>query len=121
MMKIVAKLYKGKYSLSKSYWLFGNVVPLILFTLILISIFVFSNDPLNKLRSLNFRPETTFSLITTVILSLVTLVYIIISTIGVWRSASKYQGKKIWPILAKITIVIAFISYLNDIRKFFIS
>lgn len=115
---ILRKLYKGEYSLSKSYWLFGNVVPFFLFILILSVIFGFSSDPLTKLRMLDLKPEGYASLIVTIFLSIITLVYIFISTIGVWRSASYHQGKKFWAILAKVTIIIAFISYANDLRKF---
>ncbi len=115
---ILKKLYDGEYSLSKSYWLFGNIIPFFLFMLLLGVIFGFSSDPLTKLRMLNFKPEGYLSLILTIILSIITLIYIFISTIGVWKSATKHQGKKFWAIIAKITIVIAFISYANDLRKF---
>lgn len=119
MIKIVAKLFRGEYPLGKSYWLFGNIVPFFLFLAILISIFAFSNNPIGKLQSLNFKPESLISTIITILLSIITLIYICISTVGVWRSASKHEGKKIWAILAKLTIILAFITYLNDIRKFF--
>ena len=118
MLAILKKLYKGEYSLGKSYWFFGNIVPFFLFLIIILGIFIPANDPLAKLRNIDFTPETTASLSITIIMSLLTLVYIIISTIGVWRSASKHEGKKHWAILAKITIIIAFLSYINDIRKF---
>lgn len=116
---ILRKLYEGEYSLSKSYWLFGNVVPFLLFALMLGIIFGFSSsNPLTKLRMLDFKPEGYVALMATIFLSIITLIYIFISTVGVWRSATKHSGRKLWAILAKITIVIAFISYANDLRKF---
>ena len=118
MLAILKKLYKGDYPLGKSYWLFGNVVPFVLFLIIILSIFIPANDPISKLRNIDFTPETNTSLIITIIMSLITIVYIFISTVGVWRSASKHEGKRHWAILAKITIIIAFLSYVNDIRKF---
>lgn len=118
MKNTLKKLFKGEYNLAKSYWFFGNIIPLLLFLLILGVIFGFSNHPLEKLKTINFVPETTLSLILTLILSVITLIYIVISTIGVWRSASKHTGGLFWAWAAKITIVIAFASYLNDIRRF---
>lgn len=119
MRKILTKLYKGEYPLGKSYWFFGNIVPFILFALIISTIFGLSEDPLTKLKALDLKPEGTVATITTIFLSLITLAYIIISTIGVWRSASKHTGRRFWSIAAKVTIVLAFLTYLNDIRKFF--
>jgi len=119
MLAILKKLYRGEYPLGKAYWLFGNVIPFLLFLVIIMGIFIPANDPISKLRNIDFTPETTVSLVITLIMSLITIVYIFISTIGVWRSASKHEGKKHWAILAKITIIIAFLSYVNDIRKFF--
>lgn len=121
MVKILKKLYNGEYSLAKSYWFFGNVIPLALFLVILSTIFIFSENPIQKIQNFNFIPENTTSLILTIFFSLITILYIIISTIGVWRSANNHNGKKIWAILAKVLIIIACISYLNDIRKFFFS
>ena len=36
----------------------------------------------------------------------------IYTVVGTWRSADKYKGKKIWPILAKISLVLGVISNL---------
>lgn len=41
-------------------------------------------------------------------------VYSTIATIGVWRSANKYEGKKFWKYLAKILIIYAFYSYIQN-------
>ena len=36
----------------------------------------------------------------------------IYTVVGIWRSADKYKGKKIWAALAKIAVVIGIISNL---------
>ena len=39
----------------------------------------------------------------------------IYTVVGTWRSADKYKGKKIWPILAKISIALGVISNLASL------
>jgi hypothetical protein len=118
-MSFISRLYKGEYSLAKSYWLFGNVIPAILFMIIFGLIFLTSNDPLGKLVNQDFVPESLMVSIVVLILSLITLVYIFISVIGIWRSAQKYNGKKIWSLLAKITIIIGGLLNIKSFFKFF--
>ena len=118
-MSIILKLYKGEYSLGKSYWLFGNIVPAVLFLIIFGLIFLTSSDPLQKLINQDFVPESFFVSILVLILSLLTLAYIIVSVICIWRSAQNYNGKKIWSILAKVTIIIGGLLNIKSFFKFF--
>lgn len=46
-----------------------------------------------------------------------TYIYQVLAGIAVWRASNKYQGKKIWPVIAKIVIVIAFIAIASDILR----
>ena len=118
-MGVILKLYKGEYSLGKAYWLFGNIVPAVLFLIIFGLIFLTSSDPLEKLLNQDFVPESFFVSILVLILSLLTLAYIIVSVIGIWRSAQKYSGKKIWSLLAKVTIIIGGLLNIKSFFKFF--
>ena len=40
------------------------------------------------------------------------IIYKIVVFIAIWNSASKYTGSKIWAILAKIMVVLGFLSTL---------
>lgn len=118
-MSILVKLFKGEYSLGKSYWLFGNVIPAILFLVIFAVILLESEDPINKIINQDFAPESLLTSIIVLVLSILTLIYILISVVGIWRSAGKYSGKKIWPILAKVTILIGVLLNIKSIIRFF--
>lgn len=118
-MHILMKLYKGDYSLAKSYWLFGNVIPAGLFALIFSIILFNSDDPMNTIITQNFAPQSLLVSIIVIILCLLTLFYILFSVVGIWRSANKHVGKKVWPILAKITIVVGLLLNLKSLLKFF--
>lgn len=118
-MTWLTNLYKGNYSLSKSYWLFGNIIPILLFIPIFLIIFLTSDDPMTKFLNQDFAPEGFIISIVVLFLSIVTLIYIFISIVGIWRSSQKYQGRKIWSILAKITIIIGGLLNVKSFFKFF--
>lgn len=80
--KVLAKLLAGDYGLARTYWLFG-VLPNVL---------------LAPLRLIN-NPELSL------LLALPLLGYGVVVAIGVWRSASRYQGPAVWGVLAKLAIV----------------
>lgn len=85
-------LLKGNISLWKTYWLFGVIGNIIATTLI--NIF------------------TQFSETLFFIILIIAIAYKIGVFIAIWNSASKYVGLKIWAILAKIMVVLGFISIL---------
>jgi hypothetical protein len=90
----IFKLWRGEYSLFKTYWLFN-----ILFGTIL-------GSPLSiigQLPSETIKSTWVYWLIYLILYSL----YIIISSVGVWRSASKYTKDSLWKNLAKIYSVIS--------------
>ena len=85
------KLVDGDYGLAKTFWLFGVLGGFIIRILLFIS----------HIRSIELlvQPER----LSILILSLTTYYFPVF--MGTWRAASKYQGKKIWAILAKIAVV----------------
>ena len=119
MMQMLKKLWFGEYSLSKSYWFFGNIIPLIFFICLILFALFCQNDPLDSLLNLKFVPPEFYQKSIILLFCLIFLIYTVISTIGIWRSANKHTGKKHWGILAKITIFFAIFSYAKDIYKFF--
>ena len=119
LMKIIKKLWLGYYPLGKSYWFFGNIIP-VFFTLLLLVIgLATKEDKLKALQDLNFIPDSLILKILFYTILFIYICYIFISTIGIWRSATQYQGKKIWSYLAKFFIVLIMFLYLKDIFKYF--
>ena len=121
MMKILIKLWKGQYTLSKSYWFFGNIVPLVFFIILISLALFFQENSLEALLNLKLVPEKLYQKIILIFLSIIFLIYTVISTVGIWRSSNFYQGKKYWSTIAKIAIIFTVITYVKDIFKFFTS
>jgi len=78
------KLANGEYGLAKTFWLF-NILPGVV-----ISVFG--------------------EFIITPIFLFVYIIYLIPLLTGLWISASKYQGLKVWSVLTKIHVVMAALS-----------
>lgn len=89
----LSNLIKGEIALWKTYWLFGVVGNIV--ATFLINVFAYFS-------------ETLFFLILVLM-----IIYKIIVFIAIWNSASKYTGVKVWAILAKIMVVLGFISILT--------
>jgi len=89
-MNFILKLYYGKYSLVKTYWVF-NVIPSFFFGLLF------------GLMSFKSFPQDNH------FLRLLILVFFIccgiISTVGLWRSSSNYQGNVVWKVLSKVVVI----------------
>ena len=119
MSKILIKLWKGEYTLSKSYWFFGNIVPLMFFIILISLALFFQENSLGALLNLKLVPEKLYQKIILIFLSIIFLIYTVISTVGIWRSSNFYQGKKYWSTIAKIAIIFTVITYVKDIFKFF--
>ena len=105
-MNFILKLYYGQYSLVKTYWIF-NVIPGIFFGL------------LAKLMSLKSFPQDNLFL--HLLILIFCLSYAIISTVGLWRSSSYYQGNIVWKVLSKVVAIssIAFITFTIFVFLFF--
>lgn len=78
------KLANGDFGLAKTYWLYGVLVRVV--------VGIISN--------------AATSIGGFVILMLAYTAYETAVIMGTWRAANKYQGQKIWAVLAKITVVL---------------
>lgn len=78
------KLANGDFGLAKTYWLYGVLVGFIV--------------------NIAIKPITSASLL--VIVMLAYTLYEIPVVMGTWRAADKYQGSKIWALLAKVAVVL---------------
>ena len=91
-MKLISNFFNGNITLWKSFWIVGFCYPYIVGFFFVI------------LESLGLQVEGTLYIVFSTM-----LVCQIFATIGVWRSANKYKGKKIFGILAKAFMLVAFI------------
>ena len=94
-----AKLVDGDYGLAKTYWAFGVFVG--------ISV----NIILQLMEASNFL----------IFLYAVYLAYEIPVLIGTWRAGEKYQGKSIWVVLTKITVVLGWFGWVVGVGILFIT
>ncbi len=78
------KLANGDFGLAKTYWVYGVLVGVVV----------------------NIITNVVTSIGGLVILILAYTAYQIPVIMGIWRAANKYQGPKIWAILAKIAVVL---------------
>jgi hypothetical protein len=78
-----SKLAKGELGLAKTYWLYGVLVGIV--------VSIISNV-ITSIGGL-------------IILMLAHTAYSIPVLMGIWRASSKYQGLKVWAILAKVAVV----------------
>ena len=89
--KILAKIIDGDYGLATTFWGFNFLGGLVFGFLIFIA----------------FSSRLSGLFVVTVILG---GIYNVITMIGIWNAANYYEGDTIWPILAKILVVIGAIN-----------
>jgi len=82
---LFSKLIRGELGLAKTYWLYQFSVTVIV----------------------NFIMKAMSSVESIVILMLGYTIYGIPVLLGVWRASSKYQGRKVWAVLAKIVVILS--------------
>ena len=81
----IKQLIDGDFGLAKTYWLY----------------FVLGGMAINLLL---FFPISSSSLGLIVVSMLAAIAYDIVVLTGIWNSASRYTGSKIWSVLAKIIV-----------------
>ena len=89
-------LEAGNYSLAQTYWLYGVVVGFILAIPI---IFI-----------------TSAPLVGTYVL--VVAIYQMAVLLGIWRSAKKYNGAKVWAVLAKLYAILGWLTLISSLILF---
>ena len=88
------KFWDGELSLPVSYWLFGLVYSFFVALLIIL------------IAEMMGFPDSSIGILI--------LPWTIFWAVGCWRSCFNYKGLKVWPILAKISIVLGLISGIVD-------
>jgi len=89
------KLQDGDYGLAKTYWLYGIVVSIVG----------------NVLQRTILAAMGKDGILLAFIIELIFVIYYVFFQLpGLWRSAKKYQGPKVWAVSAQIITVIGAIS-----------
>jgi len=101
MKKIISRFWRGEITLWRSYWLVGELLNA-LFTLVIfnLEVYVFGNNQFT-----NYLPFLDFSNFT-LLAKLLLIIWTIIITVGIWRSAENYNGNIIW-----VVATFLFLSY----------
>jgi len=96
--KFIINFWRGNLKLWHSFWLVGGFGGIIVSQIIIfIEQKIFANSA-NNLFNFSIRGK------------LLIVIWVIFSTIGIWRSAEKYTGSTFWKISTKIYISINCIS-----------
>lgn len=90
-MNYIRKLWRGDVSLVVTFWVWYIFLSLIVSVIHDVVVLWLSGYP-------------AIVLVVVVLLDLMILLYLVFITVAVWRSATKYQGKYIWELLAKTLI-----------------
>jgi ABC-type multidrug transport system permease subunit len=101
-MDLIKDLWRGEVPLSKTFWLFGWGVILLLNLSIL-----YIDSQIDILTNY-------FAAIVFVSLLLFGVIYSPFIFIAIWRSANKYQGLQRYAIIAKIFVIVGWSNYLKD-------
>jgi hypothetical protein len=91
-MRTIGRLWRGEIGLARTFWIYGVVVSAVL------SQIAFR---LNIIRP----PRSAWIDIAAPAVTIISGVYLLFAAVAVWRSASRYRGQAVWPILAKLSVV----------------
>lgn len=80
------RLWQGEVPLALAYWVFGVLVPVPLWQVLL-----------------HLPPHTAASGIAAAGL----LAYLVFSWVAIWRAANRYTGPKVWAALARIAVLLS--------------
>ena len=108
------KLINGEIGLKKAFWLYGNIYPFFISLIIILTIVVLQEDITLSIVNQKFMNISITGKILIIFEGLIFFIYTSFATIGVWKSANKYEGKKIWVYTSKLLILFAYYSYIQN-------
>jgi hypothetical protein len=102
-MKWIGRLWRGEYSLGKSFWVFGILISVLWYfatkflsmALLVLMLFIGFSGPSAPAGLLNGSLFIFFAMV------VLTLAYEVIAGVGIWRSATKFAGKSVYSNLAR--------------------
>ena len=98
------KLTNGEIDLKKAFWLYGNIYPFFISLVIILTIIILQEDIKVSIVSQKFMNISYVGKILIIFEGLIFFIYTSFATMGVWKSANKYEGKKVWAYLSKFLI-----------------
>jgi amino acid transporter len=107
----VGRHWRGEFSLPKSYWINGVLVfglgcnfVLLLATTVTAALFLSAGNP----------ALATFAIVLELALNISAYVW---ALVGIWRSAKKYEGPRIWSILARVAVALGILVTLGRLGQ----
>lgn len=113
-MHILKKIIRGEFSLKKTFWLYGNIYPFFISLIIILTLLYFQENIKDSIIQKKFMNISFAAKLIIILQGFIFFLYSTIATIGVWRSANKFEGSKLWKYLAKVLIIYAFYSYIQN-------
>jgi len=120
-MNFILKLIKGEYGLTKTFWIYGTLYQLIFGAIIVITIYFGINSIDISLINFNQKEiaivkqifsEISFGYLLVILFEIfILLIYTIIITIGMWKSASNSDGW-FWSLCVKLFIAGSIIHFI---------
>ncbi len=99
-MNLIGALWRGERPLALTYWVFG------------VCIYFGIDFGLRMLVASGIgRSEQPLEVAVTVLVLLVIIAYLVFISVAIMRSAANYQGNPMWAMLARVSVVLAAISY----------
>ena len=92
---VIARLWNGNYSLAVTFWVFGVLVRILEWIL------------LKYVEFLELAKTSPWLFNVTLVLAIALEVCILV---GMWRSAGKYKGFRLWPILVRAVVLFVIFS-----------
>ena len=108
------KLIHGEIGLKRAFWLYGNIYPFFISLVIILTIVALQEDIKISIVSQKFMNISFIGKILIFFEGLIFFIYTSFATIGVWRSANNFEGKKIWAYSSKFLIIFAYYSYIQN-------
>lgn len=100
-MSRIATLWQGRVPLWKAYWLYavpGGVCVNVLH---------------HSVAAALFPARNAMASLIILVAGLASLGYFVLMVVAVWRSAGRYRGFFLWPLLARIIVVLNILQFLG--------
>ena len=107
-MDFIGSIWRGEATLAKVYWFYGAIggvifffVPMTFFAAV--NLLATANPvalAFAAIYGLGFAPT-----------------YMVIISVGIWRSANAYEGRALWGLLAKVSVVLGIIEAVQEISR----
>lgn len=106
MRRTLKRLWRGEFSLAKTYWFYGVLIQVVVILL------------LGAVGAL--AEYSIFWAILTIAGGIALLLYMFVVLVGIWRSADRYEGEQAWAVLAKVAVVVGFVNFAIILLRYFI-